>query len=829
MKILTVTSGKGGVGKSTITLNIARQLSLSGKRTLLVDFDIHNKGITGLFLPSIQTQSATVTTIVHQSSGFTQGNTQGDIKDMKLIRVTADANLLLLPASHPQEMIQWDRFHSENALIVGFFRAFFENLAREHRFDVIVIDCYGGIDSLTVAAAGIADDTIIVNEPDLITFSGTLQLYIYIRKQYVGAPRKPLIHFVINRITSRHSFTFLEREYNFHLASLSIDDAILAYFPYDKLLLETFGDYPFFTELLPHGLFTRKIRLLIETLWKNEPSFSNFSRLSRRQRDAVFRRTVESPFADPERIIRTVVTAPFWLIVPSAMLLALDKGWGGSLHYRTIQVAYYTAVCLLLFLAGTIGFFEPVQISRWLWREAAYHRRKRYLKRQVGRLYRILVFLGEAFRACLPAIAGLIFLGAGGYYAQRMLRSRQALEIWPAEVYGFSPHGSYAGMRLRFGAGIRPGTTFAHADLRMAQLAGVKLTHIDFDGADLQHSNLSDAAIADSNFTNANLVGANLLQARIKNSDFTNADLSSDLTKGSSNATPARAAPQAARPQLSNLSRADIEGSTFMNARLVGATLLPVSIKNSHFEGADFENSFLNGAELEDSYLAGADFKSSFLFGTKFERCDLTGADFSAASLYRTTFDDKSTLTEAKFSAEAPSQIGTLAGTLVQRGAQVQTTAAKGTTPLASVACGSADCEFQAAWSQLDFLLPNLIESLTLKGGAQNWNDARRLLDQLRSSPMYGTDKQVEGRYLVLALLLRLARGEPHQDAANAWCGWLLHNKLTSWRWTIWDASLPRNRFSKLVLQKMDAVEASAKGALTPPDLCSRLRGNSPK
>jgi Mrp family chromosome partitioning ATPase len=55
MKILTVTSGKGGVGKSTLSLNIARQLSLCGKKTLLVDFDIHNKGVTNLFLTRIPT------------------------------------------------------------------------------------------------------------------------------------------------------------------------------------------------------------------------------------------------------------------------------------------------------------------------------------------------------------------------------------------------------------------------------------------------------------------------------------------------------------------------------------------------------------------------------------------------------------------------------------------------------------------------------------------------------------------------------------------------------------------------------------------------------
>ncbi len=326
MKILTVTSGKGGVGKSTITLNIARQLSLGGKRTLLVDFDIHNKGVSGLFLPKIQKTSSSVTTLVSESSKFTHGNSLESVAELQFIQITHDANLFLLPASRAQEMIDWSDFHgAENAEIVQFFRTLLTNVAAHFNFDAVVIDCYGGIDSLTVAAAGIADDTIIVNEPDLITFSGTLQLYMYLRKQYSGAERQPRLHFVINRVTYRHSFAFLDSEYRKHLTKLAIDDKILAYFPYDKLLIETFGDYPFFTELLPKGLFTAKIRLLVGTLWGDDPAFRGFSHLSEKKKTAVFQRTVENLFADPDRILRAAFTLPFWLIVPSLLAPTIPR------------------------------------------------------------------------------------------------------------------------------------------------------------------------------------------------------------------------------------------------------------------------------------------------------------------------------------------------------------------------------------------------------------------------------------------------------------------------------------------------------------------------
>ena len=39
-KIVTITSGKGGVGKSTTTANIATSLAMLGKKVVAVDFDI---------------------------------------------------------------------------------------------------------------------------------------------------------------------------------------------------------------------------------------------------------------------------------------------------------------------------------------------------------------------------------------------------------------------------------------------------------------------------------------------------------------------------------------------------------------------------------------------------------------------------------------------------------------------------------------------------------------------------------------------------------------------------------------------------------------------
>jgi len=353
IRTLAVTSGKGGVGKTTISVNLAKQLSLAGYRTLLVDFDIHNKGATSLFLDKLEDFEQTEDQLSLAGMMATQASGGGITAAHPLV-VSLDAaeNLIFIPATKPKELVEWSTFEQKNAALVETIKGLLTVVAEKLKVDIIVIDCYGGIDSMTVAAAGIADDTIIVNEPDIITFSGTLLLYSYLSKIYRSGSITPRIHFVINRITSKHSYEFLAAEYAKHLSSLSADERILAYLPFDRLVMETFGEYPFFTELLPKSLLTKKLRLMLFTLLDNTSGirdFKDIAGISERVRRWIFRRTLETRLADPELILRAFVSIPLWLIIPiSAILVLPTASEDQALSYYVVWQLVHIPVYLLV-------------------------------------------------------------------------------------------------------------------------------------------------------------------------------------------------------------------------------------------------------------------------------------------------------------------------------------------------------------------------------------------------------------------------------------------------------------------------------------------------
>lgn len=143
-RIFTVLSGKGGVGKSTLCVNIAMSLSQKGKRVLLIDGDISLRSLDMLLgLDSM---------VLYDWSDVISGHCDTD-----KARLFFDDNLQLLPA--PLEYPENLNTETFKSLLSGY----------SDDYDYIIIDSPAGIGELPLIYAKCADNCIVVATPDNVS------------------------------------------------------------------------------------------------------------------------------------------------------------------------------------------------------------------------------------------------------------------------------------------------------------------------------------------------------------------------------------------------------------------------------------------------------------------------------------------------------------------------------------------------------------------------------------------------------------------------------------------------------------------------------------
>ncbi|PZN75768.1 MAG: septum site-determining protein MinD [Candidatus Methylumidiphilus alinenensis] len=144
-RIIVVTSGKGGVGKTTTSAAISMGLALKGYRTAVIDFDV---GLRNLDL-IMGCERRVVYDFVNVINGEAALN-QALIKDKRCDK------LFILPASQTRDK---DSLTSEGVgKVLG-------DLSKD--FDYIVCDSPAGIERGAMLAMYYADDAIVVTNPEV--------------------------------------------------------------------------------------------------------------------------------------------------------------------------------------------------------------------------------------------------------------------------------------------------------------------------------------------------------------------------------------------------------------------------------------------------------------------------------------------------------------------------------------------------------------------------------------------------------------------------------------------------------------------------------------
>src|SRR5690625_4934223 len=145
-RIVVVTSGKGGVGKTTTSASFAAGLAIRGHKTAVIDFDV---GLRNLDL-IMGCERRVVYDFVNVIQGEATLN-QALIRDKQL------ENLFILPASQTRD---------KDALTQEGVGKVLDEL-KEMEFEYIICDSPAGIETGALMASYFADDAIVVTNPEI--------------------------------------------------------------------------------------------------------------------------------------------------------------------------------------------------------------------------------------------------------------------------------------------------------------------------------------------------------------------------------------------------------------------------------------------------------------------------------------------------------------------------------------------------------------------------------------------------------------------------------------------------------------------------------------
>ena len=168
-RVIAMCNQKGGVGKTTSSINIAGALSQYGRRVLIVDFDPQGAATVGLGINANAVEDTVYTALFNPRMDVHAVIQHTDFDNLDIMPANID-----LSAAEVQLVTEVGR----EQVLAGVLRQV------KDEYDVIIVDCQPSLGLLTVNALTAADGVIIPVAAEFFALRGVALLMQSIEKVY---------------------------------------------------------------------------------------------------------------------------------------------------------------------------------------------------------------------------------------------------------------------------------------------------------------------------------------------------------------------------------------------------------------------------------------------------------------------------------------------------------------------------------------------------------------------------------------------------------------------------------------------------------------------
>ncbi|MGM0501137.1 MAG: MinD/ParA family protein [Bacillota bacterium] len=235
-RIYTVTSGKGGVGKSNFTANLALALQEAGKKVVIFDADL------GL---------ANLDVILGVTPNYNLNHVISGKKDIQDIILQGPNNIHLIPGGSGVEELANLSNYQLNQLIDSWSKL-------ETEYDIILIDTGAGLSKIVINFILAADETFVISTSEPTSITDAYGMIKAISKHQLDIEVK----LVVNQASDKEGTKIANRLIKTAQEFLDMDITLLGVLPEDRSVIKAVKKRKPFLLEYPKSKVAKKIKSL---------------------------------------------------------------------------------------------------------------------------------------------------------------------------------------------------------------------------------------------------------------------------------------------------------------------------------------------------------------------------------------------------------------------------------------------------------------------------------------------------------------------------------------------------------------------------------------